>query len=84
MNKTWVQNYFKEALTPILLTRNDEKATCSLFKGKRTELWVGRQIEAGETVTVRLLFQVPNDTTAKTLKLSEAVDNSGGYSHALV
>ncbi len=84
-NKTWAQNYFKDALSPVLLTSDDEKTTtCSLFKGKRNEPWEGQQIEAGETATVRLLFQVPKDTTAKTLKLSEAVDNSGGLSHALV
>ena len=84
-NKTWAQNYFKDALSPVLLTSDDEKTTsCSVFKSKRDEPWEGRQVEAGETVTVRLLFQIPKDTTAKTLKLSEAVDNSGGYSHALV
>ena len=84
-NKTWAQNYFKDALTPILLTSDDEKTTAyTLLKGKRNEPWDGQQIEAGDSATVRLLFQVPKDTTAKTLKLSEAVDNSGGYSHALV
>ena len=84
-NKTWAQNYFKDTLSPVLLTSDDEKTTtCSLFKGKRNEPWEGQQIEAGETATVRLLFQITKDTTAKTLKLSEAVDNSGGTSHALV
>jgi len=83
-NKTWHQIYFKDTLTPVLLTDDDEKTTTyKMFKGKRDEAWEGRQIDPAETVTLRYGFVVPNAVNGKTLTIAENVDNSGGVSKAL-
>ena len=84
-NKEWGQLYFKDGFTATLRTSDDEKVTdFTQLKGKRDEAWEGQQLDADEAATVRLVFVVAKDATAKTLTLAENVDNSGGLSHALV
>ena len=84
-NKSWDKNYFKDGLTPVLITSDDEKTTdYVLLKGKRDEVREGEEMDPGASITVRMLFQVPKDVTAKSLTLSEAEDNAGGLSHRFV
>ena len=86
-NRTWEKNYFNDSLAATLATADDEKTVFNrdlLYKGKRDEKFEGRQIDPGESVTVRLLFPVPKDTTGKTLKIAEVVNNSGGTTRAFL
>jgi hypothetical protein len=84
-NKTWRAVYTNGFVSAALTTADDEKTTdFTLLKGKRDEPYDGRSLDPDETMTVRLAFVVPNDTTGTKLSLAEVEDNSNTLSRALV
>lgn len=84
-NQQWSKNYFNNNFTVTLTTSDDEKTHDYLYlKGKRDEKAEGQMFDAGDTMTYRLAFTVPNDVTGKKLTLAETVDNMGNTSRALV
>jgi len=83
-NKGLGQIYVGDIFGGTVVTSDGDKITDhAVLKAKRDEAWDGRQIDPGETVTLRLLFQVPSDATVKSLGLVEDEDNSGSVSHEL-
>jgi hypothetical protein len=83
-NKSLGQIYVGDIFAGTVITSDDDKITDHVvLKAKRDEAWEGRQIDPGESVSLRLLYQVPSVATIKTLGLVENEDNSGSVSHEL-
>ena len=83
-NKAIGQIYVSDIIGGTVVTSDDDKITDHvILKAKRDEPFEGKQMQAGDTATFRLLFQVPSDATVKSLGLYELEDNSGTRSHEL-
>lgn len=83
-NKGWTQIYFNGTIVPTLVTDDDKITDNFALKANHDDDFEGRQVDPGETVTQRIVLQVPKDASLKTLSLAEAEDNSGGLSKAFV
>jgi len=84
ISKTWQKSYmYPFAIGGTLVTVDDEKTTSdTMLKPKRDEIFDGDDIEPDASQTVRLLFPIPNDAKAKSLKLFEGIDNTGKVTQA--
>jgi hypothetical protein len=83
-NKTFAATYFNSQFTLALKTDDDKITRFDSLKADHDDDFPGVSPDPDETVTERLIVQVPKDAKLKTLSLAENVDNTGGVSKAFL
>ncbi len=84
-NRNWETDYFDAPLTATLTTSDDVKTSgFTPLQAGRNEYLDGKELAPGESLTLRLVFQLSQEVSPRTLKISERLDETGGVSHALV
>ena len=84
-SKRWSSIYTKDFISAKLTTDDDEKTDkFILLKGKRDEAYEGRQLDTGDTMTVRIAFAIPTKAKGTKLKIAEVLDNTNSEGHALM